>query len=116
MEKEESLQRKRCPQGSGRHFREAVTALNEIIEKPTSVSTNVMTGEPKPSTTRRLERHRLLLRSAAALERTAKNMQRFTLRHGGRHMELATDDELRPAETALNLLVGQPHVRPAGSD
>ncbi len=60
--------------------------------------------------------HRLLLRSAAILERTAENMQRFALRHGGLHMELTTDDELRSPETALNLLVGQPNVRPVGSD
>ncbi len=60
--------------------------------------------------------HRLLLRSANVLERTAENMQRFALRHGGLHMELATDDELNSPERALNLLVGQPNVRPAGSD
>jgi GTP-binding protein EngB required for normal cell division len=60
--------------------------------------------------------HRLLLHSANVLERTAENMQRFALRHGGLHMELATDDDLRSPETALNLLVGQPNVRPVGSD
>ncbi|MGH9716191.1 MAG: dynamin family protein [Candidatus Acidiferrales bacterium] len=58
---------------------------------------------------------RLLLRSASALERTAENMQRFALRHGGLHMELATDEEVRSPERGLNLLVGQPNVRPAGS-
>lgn len=60
--------------------------------------------------------HHLLLHSASVLERTAENMQRFALRHGGLHMELATDDELISPERALNLLVGQPNVRPAGSD
>lgn len=59
--------------------------------------------------------NRLLLRSAAALERTAENMERFALRHGGHHMELATDEELGSPEKGLNLLVGQPNVRPAGS-
>ena len=60
--------------------------------------------------------HHLLLRSAAVLERTAENMQRFALRHGGLHMELAADDELGSPERGLNLVVGQPNVRPAGSD
>ncbi|MGA9883455.1 MAG: dynamin family protein [Candidatus Acidiferrales bacterium] len=60
--------------------------------------------------------HHLLLRSATILERTAENMQRFALRHGGLHMELASDDELHSSERALNLLVGQPNVRPVGSD
>jgi hypothetical protein len=58
---------------------------------------------------------RLLLHSAAVLERTAENMERFALRHGGLHMELATDEEWGSPEKALNLLVGQPNVRPRGS-
>lgn len=58
---------------------------------------------------------RILLHSAAVLERTAENMERFALRHGGLHMELATDDELGSSERGLNLLVGQPSVRPKGS-
>lgn len=57
----------------------------------------------------------LLLHSAIALERTAENMERLALRHGGLHMELATDEELGSPEKGLNLLVGQPNVRPAGS-
>jgi hypothetical protein len=60
--------------------------------------------------------YRLLLRSATVLERTAENMQRFALRHGGLHMELATEDEMSSPKRALNLLVGQPNVRPVGSD
>jgi GTP-binding protein EngB required for normal cell division len=60
--------------------------------------------------------NRLLLHSAMVLERTAENMERFALRHGGLHMELATDDELRSPEKGLNLLVGQPNVRPTGSN
>ena len=59
--------------------------------------------------------NRLLLHSANVLERTAENLERFALRHGGLHMELATDDELGSPEKGLNLLVGQPNVRPTGS-
>jgi GTP-binding protein EngB required for normal cell division len=59
--------------------------------------------------------NRLLLHSATVLERTAENMERFALRHGGLHMELATDDALGSPEKGLNLLVGQPNVRPTGS-
>jgi len=59
--------------------------------------------------------NRLLLHSANILERTAENLERFALRHGGLHMELATDDELGSPEKGLNLLVGQPNVRPTGS-
>jgi GTP-binding protein EngB required for normal cell division len=59
--------------------------------------------------------NRLLVRSALVLERTAENMERFALRHGGLHLELATDDELASPEKGLNLLVGQPNVRPTGS-
>ena len=52
--------------------------------------------------------------SALVLRRTAENMERLALRQGGLHMEMATDEELSP-ERGLNLLVGQPNVRPAGS-
>ena len=58
--------------------------------------------------------NRLLLHSATVLERTAENMERFALRHGGLHMELVTKEELESPEKGLNLLVGQPNVRPAG--
>jgi len=58
---------------------------------------------------------RFLLHSAAVLERTAENMERFALRHGGLHMELAAEDELVSPEKGLNLLVGQPNVRPRRS-
>jgi hypothetical protein len=57
----------------------------------------------------------LLRHSAIVLERTAENMERFALRHGGLHMELATDEEWSSSEKGLNLLVGQPNVRPGGS-
>lgn len=59
--------------------------------------------------------NRMVSQSAAVLKRIAENMERFALRHGGRHMELVTDEELGSPEKALNLLVGQPNVRPAGS-
>jgi GTP-binding protein EngB required for normal cell division len=59
---------------------------------------------------------RLLLRSADILERTAENMERFALRHGGLHMELATTEEIRSPEIGLNLLVGQPNVRAGRGD
>ena len=59
--------------------------------------------------------NRMVLQCAAVLERTAENMERFALRHGGHHMELVTEEELGSAEKGLNLLVGQPNVRPAGS-
>ena len=58
----------------------------------------------------------LLLKSAAVLERTAENMQRFALRHGGLHMELTTDEELGSPEIGLNLAVGQPNVRAGWGD
>ncbi len=56
----------------------------------------------------------MLSQSAAVLKRTAENMERFALRHGGHHMELVTDEELASSEKGLNLLVGQPNVRPLG--
>jgi GTP-binding protein EngB required for normal cell division len=56
--------------------------------------------------------NRILLRSATVLEYTAENMERYALRHGGRHMELVTREELESPEKGLNLLVGQPSVRP----
>lgn len=58
---------------------------------------------------------RMVLQSAGVLKRTAENMERFALRHGGHHMELVTEEELGSPEKGLNLLVGQPNVRPAGS-
>jgi GTP-binding protein EngB required for normal cell division len=58
--------------------------------------------------------NRMVLQSTVALKRTAENMQRFALRHGGSHMELVAEEELRSPETGLNLLVGQPNVRPVG--
>ncbi len=58
---------------------------------------------------------RMVSQSADVLKRTAENMERFALRHGGRHMDLVTDEEWGSPEKALNLLVGQPNVRPAGS-
>ena len=58
---------------------------------------------------------RIVAQSAAVLKRTAENMERFAMLHGGRHMELVTDEELASPEKALNLLVGQPNVRPMGS-
>jgi GTP-binding protein EngB required for normal cell division len=57
----------------------------------------------------------MVLQSAAVLERTAENMERFALRHAGLHMELVTKEELESPEKGLNLLVGQPNVRPIGS-
>jgi GTPase Era involved in 16S rRNA processing len=59
--------------------------------------------------------NRMVLQSAAVLRRTAENMERFALRHGGHHMEFVTEEELGSAEKGLNLLVGQPNVRPVGS-
>jgi hypothetical protein len=59
--------------------------------------------------------NRMVLQSAAVLERTAENMERFALRHAGLHMELVTKEELESPEKGLNLLVGQPNVRPIGS-
>ncbi|HTS10839.1 MAG TPA: dynamin family protein [Candidatus Limnocylindrales bacterium] len=58
---------------------------------------------------------RMVLRSVRVLRRTAENMERFALRHGGHHLELVTDEELRSPENGLNLLVGQPNIRPMGS-
>jgi hypothetical protein len=58
--------------------------------------------------------NRLVAQSAAVFRRTAENMERFALRHGGHHMELVTEEELRSPENGLNLLVGQPNVRPLG--
>jgi GTP-binding protein EngB required for normal cell division len=60
--------------------------------------------------------NRMVLHSALVLRRTAENMERLALRHGGLHMEMATDEELGSPERGLNLLVGQPNVRPAGSN
>lgn len=57
---------------------------------------------------------RMMAHSAAVLKRTAENMERYALRHGGLHMELVTDEELEAPEKGLNLLVGQPNVRPRG--
>ena len=57
----------------------------------------------------------MVLQSALVLRRTAENMERLALRHGGLHMEMAIDEELASPERGLNLLVGQPNVRPAGS-
>ncbi|HTT23332.1 MAG TPA: dynamin family protein [Candidatus Sulfotelmatobacter sp.] len=59
---------------------------------------------------------RMVLQSAMVLKRTAENMERFALRHGGHHLELVTDEELGSPEKGLNLLVGQPNVRPAGGN
>jgi len=59
---------------------------------------------------------RMVLQSAMVLKRTAENMERFALRHGGHHLELVTDEELGAPEKGLNLLVGQPNVRPAGAN
>ena len=59
--------------------------------------------------------NRIVRHSAAAFKRTAENMERFALRHGGRHMELVTDEEMASPEKGLNFLVGQPNVRPMGS-
>ncbi|MGH9687073.1 MAG: dynamin family protein [Candidatus Acidiferrales bacterium] len=59
---------------------------------------------------------RMVVQSASVLKRTAENMERFALRHGGRHMELVTDEELGSPEKGLNLLVGQPNVRPSGTN
>lgn len=59
---------------------------------------------------------RMVLQSASVLKRTAENMERLALRHGGRHMELVTDEELGSPEQGLNLLVGQPNVRPSGTN
>lgn len=58
---------------------------------------------------------RMVLQSAAVLKRTAENMDRFALWHGGRHLDFVTDEELESPEKGLNLIVGQPNVRPAGS-
>ncbi|MGB6484297.1 MAG: dynamin family protein [Candidatus Acidiferrales bacterium] len=55
----------------------------------------------------------MVLQSVAALERTAENLERYALRHGGLHMELVTKEELESPEKGLNLLVGQPNVRPS---
>jgi GTP-binding protein EngB required for normal cell division len=57
--------------------------------------------------------NRMVLRSAAVFERIAESMQRFALRHGGLHMELVTEEERQSPEVGLNLLVGQPNVRPS---
>jgi hypothetical protein len=56
----------------------------------------------------------MVVQSAAVLECTAENMERLALWHGGRHMELVTKEELESPEKGLNLLVGQPNVRPLG--
>jgi GTP-binding protein EngB required for normal cell division len=57
--------------------------------------------------------NRMVARSAAVFERIAESMQRFALRHGGLHMELVTEEERQSPEVGLNLLVGQPNVRPS---
>lgn len=57
---------------------------------------------------------RMVTQSVMAFKRTAENMERFALRHGGHHLELVTDEELGSPEKGLNLLVGQPNVRPEG--
>jgi GTP-binding protein EngB required for normal cell division len=57
---------------------------------------------------------RLILHSVAVLQRTAENLERYALRHGGLHMELVTKEELEAPEKGLGLLVGQPNVRPLG--
>ncbi len=57
--------------------------------------------------------NRMVVQSADVLERTAENMERFALRHGGLHMELVTDEELHSSERGLNLIVGQPNVHPS---
>lgn len=57
--------------------------------------------------------NRMVARSAGVFERIAENMQRFALRQGGLHMELVTGEELQSPERGLNLLVGQPNVRPS---
>lgn len=59
--------------------------------------------------------NRMVRQSVIVFKRTAENMERFALRHGGHHMELVTDEELASPEKALNFLVGQPNVRPMGS-
>jgi hypothetical protein len=58
---------------------------------------------------------RMVTQSATVLRRTAENLERFALRHGGHHMEMVTEEEASSPEKALKLLVGQPNVRPAGS-
>ena len=58
--------------------------------------------------------NRMVVQSASVLKRTAENMERMALRHGGHHMELITDEEYASPERGLNLLVGQPNVRPEG--
>ncbi len=59
--------------------------------------------------------NQMVLQSAGVLKRTAENMERFALCHGGHHMELVTEEEYGSPEKGLNLLVGQPNVRPASS-
>jgi GTP-binding protein EngB required for normal cell division len=58
--------------------------------------------------------NRIVLQSVSVLERTAENLERYALRHGGSHMEWVTKEELESPEKGLNLLVGQPNVRPLG--
>jgi GTP-binding protein EngB required for normal cell division len=58
--------------------------------------------------------NRMVLQTIAVLERTAENLERFSLRHGGLHMELVTDEERESPEKGLNLLVGRPNIRPLG--
>ncbi len=57
---------------------------------------------------------RLVSHSATVLQRTAENLERYALRHGGLHMELVTKEELEAPEKGLCLLVGQSNVRPLG--
>jgi GTP-binding protein EngB required for normal cell division len=57
--------------------------------------------------------NRVVLHMAAVFDRTAENLQRFALHHGGSHMELVTEEEARSPEIGLNLLVGQPNIMPS---
>lgn len=57
---------------------------------------------------------RMIIHAAEMLQRTAENMERFALRHGGMRIELASDEDWASPEKGLNLLVGQPNVRPGG--
>ena len=69
----------------------------------------VLDGTAGPDLAKHLVSH-----SAAVLQRTAENLERYALRHGGSHMELVTKEELEAPEKGLGLLVGQPNVRPLG--
>jgi hypothetical protein len=57
---------------------------------------------------------RFVVHAAVVLERTAENLERYALRHAGRHQEFVSIEERDAPEKALNLLVGQPNVRPDG--